>query len=109
MMGQCILTHHDGVVDDDAQGHDQGEQADHVYAASRQVQDEQGSHEGDRNAHRHPPGNPSGEKQVEYRDHQHQAPCPVFHQQHDAIFDKLPGLVVDLDLYIGGQCRNGLC
>ena len=40
-MGHGILADNDGVVDNDSQSHDQREQADHVHAASRQIEYEQ--------------------------------------------------------------------
>ncbi len=94
-MRQRVFADHDGVVDDDAERHDQSEQADHVDAATQQEQHCEGRHERNRHAERDPPRHPSVEKQEQHADHQYQAAGAVLDQQHDAFLDQLPGLVVD--------------
>ncbi len=94
-MGQRVLANHDGIVDDDAQRHDQGEQADHVDAATDGVEHAQRGHERHRDAQRHPPGDPSIEEQKQNGHHQHQTAAPVFDQQENAVLDQSPGLVED--------------
>ena len=107
-MGLGVLPDHDRVVHDDAQGHDQGEQADHVDAAAHGVEHRQGGHEGDRDAHRHPEGDPGRQEQIQDRQYQQQTAGAVVHQQHDALFDQVPAFVEDLDPDALRQGRGAL-
>ena len=84
-----MLADHDGVIDDDADHHDQGEQADHVdRLASRQHHGE-GRHHRDRNADRNPQRDATIEKEKQHADHQHQAAQAVAQQQVYALLDQV--------------------
>ena len=72
-MGVGILAHHDGVIHNHPQSHDQGKQRHHVDRATQQPQHRQRGHKGGGNADGHPGRHPPGQKQVQQGDHQHQA------------------------------------
>ena len=108
VVGLGVLADHDGVIDDDAQGHDQREQADHVDALAAQVHHRQRRHEGNRNAHGHPEGHPRRQEQVENQQHQQQAPGAVFQQQQDALLDQLPAFVEHRETDVRRQGRPHL-
>jgi len=107
-VGHGVLADHDGVIDDDAERHDQREQAQHVDAAAGEIEDEQGRGKGHRDAPGDPERDPPGQEQVEDQHHQHQTAQAVAHQQHDAVAHQLPGGVVDGDLHTRGQRRAGV-
>ena len=97
-MGERVLAHHDGIVDDDAQRHDETEEAHHVDAAADEVEHAEGRHEGDRDTHCHPECNAAVQKQKQDEHHQNQAAGAVLQQQLDALLDQQPRLVVDSHL-----------
>ncbi len=95
IVGERILTDDDGVVDDDAQRHDEAEQAHHVDAATDQIEHAEGRHERDGDAHRDPEGDAAVQEQKQNEHHQHQAAGAVFQHELNALLDEQPGLVVD--------------
>ncbi len=96
-MGEGVFAHHDGVIHDDTQGHDQGKQADHIDGATGEIEHRQGGQKRDRDPHRNPERHPYIEKQEQGGDHQDQSADAVFQQQVDAITQVLPALVVHLN------------
>ena len=99
--GERVLPDHDRVVDDDAEGHDEGEQADHVDAAAEGEEHPERGHERHRDPDRDPEGDPGVEKQVQHGDHEEKPARAVLQQQHDPIADQRPGLIVGDDLHTG--------
>ena len=103
MVGHGILADHDGVVHDDAQRHDEREEAHHVDASAGQVEDEKCRHEGHRDPPSDPEGDPTAQEQKEDRHDQDETAGPVRDQQHDAVANQLPGGVVDHQLDPGRE------
>ena len=98
-VGQRVLAHHNGIVDDDPQGQNQAEQTDHVDGAAEQPDQAQGGHEGHRDAHGDPPGHPGIEEEIEGGDHQQQTADAVPQQGGNALLYQLPGLEIEGHLY----------
>ena len=98
-MGEGVLAHHNGIVDDDPQGQNQTEQADHVDGAAEQPHQPQSGHEGHRDAHGDPPGHPGIEEEVERGDDQQQTGDAVPQQGGNTLLHQLPGLEVEGHLY----------
>ena len=97
-----VLADHDRVVHDDADRHDEREQAHHVDGLARQHHHAEGGQQRDRNAHRDPEGDPCAEKHEQHEDHQGEAAGTVAEQHVDAVADELRRIVVVLD----HQCRR---
>jgi len=96
-----ILAHDYRVVHDDAERHDESEEAHHVDASADEVEHAEGGHERDRYPHRHPEGDAAVQEQKQHGHDEHEAAGAVLQKQQDAFPDELPGLVVDLDLHPG--------
>ncbi len=79
-MGHGIFADYNGIIDDNAQGHDQAKQADHVDRAAVQIQHPQCRQERGGNTHRHPAGSRRVEKKVQDQDHQDKPTNAVFQQ-----------------------------
>ena len=84
-MGIDILSHDNGIVYQDAQGHDEGEQGDHVDGRPVIVQDHEGPHERDGNADGHPERQAQVEKQGQDDEDENDALEPVAQQQVDTV------------------------
>ena len=95
-----MLPHHDGVIDNDAQCHDQGEQADHVDALTGPEHDRPGGEDRHGDAHRDPEGDPAGQKDEQDDQHQNEAAETVAQQQVDAVGNQrcLNVVLPDLDV-----------
>ena len=86
-------------VDDDAEGHDEGEQAHHVDAAAEPPEHPERGHERHRNSDRDPERDPRVEEQVQHCDHENQSAPAVLQQEHGPVSNQLPRLVVGRDLH----------
>jgi hypothetical protein len=75
-----VLTHDDGVVDDNTQHQDHAEQADHVDALPCQQHDAHGTQQGRRNTERDPERNPEIQKDDQHQQHDNQAADAVVDQ-----------------------------
>ena len=64
-----VLHHHDGVVDQDADGEDEGEEGDAVEGVAVEVEDEQGQGQGDRDGQGHHPRLPVAEGEPDEQRH----------------------------------------
>ena len=68
-----MFRHHDGVVHDNADAHDQREHADHVESQAQRGHSRHCREEGNGNAHRDPESRPPAQEQVQNRQDQQQA------------------------------------
>ena len=107
-MGVGVLAHHDGVIDDDAERHDEREQAHHVDRAAEEEHEREGGEKGGRNADHHPQGDARGEEKVEHGDHQQQARQAIADEQLDALADELPLRIEHLQADARRQRRSGV-
>ena len=107
-MGIGILAHHNGIVDDHPQCHDQCKQGNHVDGTTDQPEHCHGRQKGSGYPDGHPQGHPTRQKQVQQTDHQHQTAQTVFHQQGNTIIQQLPGLIVHLQFHRWRQHRPSI-
>ena len=96
-----VFADNNGVIDDDAERHDQRKQADHVDRSAYQIQHRQGRHERNGYADRNPEGHARRQEKIENDQYQYQPPGPIFHQQQDAFLYQLPALIKHLNFNIG--------
>ena len=103
-----MLADDDGIVDDDAERHDQREEREHVERLPGDPHEPERRHHRDRNAGRNPQRDAAVEEGEEH-DHDHeQAGNAVLHQDHDPVGQSLgPHLVLD-QLQRGRQLRSDL-
>ena len=103
-MSVRILTHHYGIVHNHPQRHDQRKQGDHVDGATNKPKHTQSRKKGRRNSHRHPECHSPRKEQIQQAHNQDQAAEAVAGQKGNAVVQKLPGLIVNLQLYRRWQC-----
>ena len=82
-----VLAHHDGIVHQHAERHDEGEHGDHVEGAAVQDQNPQAAQQRHHQAHPHPERQPQVHEQPQAEEHQEQALQPVTAQQLQAASD----------------------
>ena len=99
-----FFADHDGVVHDDAQGHDEADQADGVDGAAEVVEAEQGGQEGHRNAHRHPEGRPHAQEHHQGDDDEREAAETVADDQPQFVADEGPRFQEEVE---GDAFRQG--
>ena len=92
-----MLADHDGVVHDDADGHDEREQAHHVDRLAGQHHYAEGGEQRDGNADRDPEGDPRAQEDEQHQHHQSQPARAVAEQHVDAVVDEFGRIVVVLD------------
>ena len=103
-----VLADDNGVVDDDADHHDQREQADHVDRLAGGQHHRQRRHHRHRDAHRHPQRDAAVEEQEKRADDQHQAAEAVAQQKVDALLDEAGAEVELLHAQARRQARAQL-
>ena len=84
-----MLADHNRVVHDDADGHNQREQRDHVDALPGEIHDGESREQRNGNAHGDPKGRAQIEEDEQHQQHQHQPADAVFQQQLDAVYEKV--------------------
>ena len=99
----AMFADNDSLVDDDADGHDHAEQADHVDALAGRQHDAHGGHQGNRNPRRHPKSHPGIKEDEQNHHHQHQPRRPVAQQQVDTATDQIRRHRILLDGDFGGE------
>ncbi len=72
-MRHGIFADHNRVIDNDAEGHDEREQADHVDRTTVKVQHAKRRQKRGWDADGHPAGSARIEKEIQNQDHQHQS------------------------------------
>ena len=87
-----ILAKDDGIIHQNAQGHDEGKQRDHVNRVTMPVQDKERTHKGDRYANGHPEGEAKIQKESKTEKHKEYALGAVPGKQVDPILNH-PGEV----------------
>ncbi len=61
-MGGGIFTHHDGIIDDNSQCHNQREQAEHIDRAAKQIQQAEREQKGGGHSRRNPESHTAGQE-----------------------------------------------
>ena len=97
------FSHHDGIVDDDTQHHDQPEKGDHVDGAAHRPEDDQGAGDGGGDAHAGPEGEAGVEKAPQQQKNDGQPDDAVFQQQIDAGAQHLGIIVEQPDIGTGRE------
>ncbi len=105
IVGERILTDDDGVVDDDAQTHDDREHADHVQRHAQEIHGPEGGHDRDGNPHRHPERHAEVQEDEQNSQHQQQSREAVRHQHPDSL-GRLIGEDVE-QLHLQGRWQLG--
>ena len=100
-----MLAHHDGVVHDDADRHDQGEQADHVDRLVGQPHRHHRRRQRNRYADGNPKRHPPVQKQEQDDQHDNQTRRAVRQEQTDAAADQVGLDIVTLKFQVGRQSR----
>ena len=93
IMGHGVFRHDDGIVHDNAQCHDEGEQADHVDAAAVEPQNGHGAHQRNGDTGGDPERDAAVEEYKQDPDHQNQAADTVFKQQVYPVDDQFVLLI----------------
>ena len=96
-LGHGMLADHDGVVHDDADRHNEREQAHHVDGLAGQHHHAEGREQRDGDADRDPEGDPRAQEDEQHQHHQSQPARAVAEQHADAVVDQLRRIVVVLD------------
>ena len=89
-----MLPHHNGIIDNNADGHNQRKQRQHVDGHFQIKHDAECCHQRRRNADRHPESNAPVQKQKQNRQYQYHAGEPV-EQQHIDALNNLVGIDVE--------------
>ena len=90
-----ILAYHDGIVDHNAQGHDEGKHGDHVDGDTQMGQEEKGPQKSGGDAHGHPKGQLKFEKQTQQTQDQYQAQAGVAEQQVQPLTVDVGAIAID--------------
>ena len=101
-----MFAHHDGVVDDDAEHHDQREQCHHVDGLTRRQHRRQRRHHRDRNSHRDPQRDGAVEEGEEHRHHQQEPAETVAQKKVYAVAYRLRRDIVLLHRHARRQVRR---
>jgi hypothetical protein len=81
LMPRRVLSHDDGVVDDQAERDDEGEHRHHVDRHTQKRERHERPEECDRDAHRHPEGEPQAQEECQDGEDEEQPRRPVAQQQ----------------------------
>ena len=103
-----VLGHHDGVVDDNPDGEDEGEEADRIDRHVECHHDGEGAYTRNDETHGNPQGKPDLEKQAECDQHQQQPQDPVLQKEIGALLVGLGFIVPHGDAHAVRQSRDHL-
>ena len=103
-----VLSYYHGIINDNAYGHDQPEEADHVQRLARGQHDSEGRHEGGRNAGHYPEGDAHLEECDEDQGNEDQATRSVLDQQVDPVLEQVGGCIVSFHDEVRRQGRLDL-
>ena len=98
-----VLAHHDGVIDDDAERHEEAEHRDHVDTHADERQEQHPPDERDHHPHHHPEGEPDLEEQREDEEHDEHRHHGVLEQQREAVVVVFRRAAIDADFDSGRQ------
>ena len=87
-----VLSHHDGVVDHDAEGQDEPEQAEHVHGDPEPGHHQERAEEGHRKSGGGPDREPARQREEENEEDEGQALQPVPDEDVHAALEELPGI-----------------
>ena len=96
------LSDDNGIVNDNTESQQKGEQADHIQSLPCVRQKEERSHVGDHNTDRHPKGQHGTQEQHQNDDDQHQAAKTIAHQSSNSLFKGLRGVLPEFQRYALG-------
>ena len=104
-----VLAHDNGVIDHDAQHHQEGKHRDHVDAHTNSRQEENATDKRDGHTHHHPEGKPDLEKHGQDQQHDTDGHEAVFQQQGQSLL-VIPGAVAaNSPLHTGRQRCFDIC
>ena len=103
------FTDDDGIIHDNAEYQQEGEQGNHVQSDTGPGQDKEGTEEGHGNTHADPHGQQRPQEQHQHQEHQHQATYTVLNQGFHTTLEGFRLVAPHGDFHALGEARTHLC